>query len=68
VKALADMIAIQNTSTLIEIDGGVGMQNAEALLKAGARVLVAGNSVFKAEDPTKMIKMLKDIGIDIGFV
>jgi hypothetical protein len=30
--------------------------------------LVAGNSVFKAEDPTKMIKMLKDIGIDIGFV
>jgi ribulose-phosphate 3-epimerase len=68
VRALADMIAIQNSSALIEIDGGVGMQNAEALLQAGARVLVAGSSVFKAENPVKMIKMLKDIGTGIGFV
>ena len=62
------MIAIQNASTLIEIDGGVGLQNAEALLKAGARVLVAGSSVFKTENPTKTIQQLKDIGTDIGFV
>lgn len=68
VRALADMIAIQNSSALIEIDGGVGMQNAEVLLQAGARVLVAGSSVFKAENPVKMIKMLKDIGTGIGFV
>lgn len=68
VKALTDMITIQNASTLIEIDGGVGLQNAEALLKAGARVLVAGSSVFKTEDPTATIKRLKDIGKDIGFV
>lgn len=68
VRALADMITIQNSSALIEIDGGVGMQNAEVLLQAGARVLVAGSSVFKAENPVKMIKMLKDIKTGIGFV
>ena len=36
---------------LIEIDGGVGMGNARALLDAGANVLVAGSSVFRSEDP-----------------
>ena len=36
---------------LIEIDGGVGMGNALALVDAGANVLVAGSSVFRSEDP-----------------
>lgn len=36
---------------LIEIDGGVGMGNARALVDAGANVLVAGSSVFRSEDP-----------------
>ena len=36
---------------LIEIDGGVGMGNARALVDAGANVLVAGTSVFRSEDP-----------------
>lgn len=61
VRALSDMIAIQNADTLIEIDGGVGLQNAEALLLAGARVLVAGSAVFKAPDPTDTITRLKAI-------
>ncbi len=68
VKALRDMIEIQNASTLIEIDGGVGLQNAEALLKAGARVLVAGSSVFKADNPTETIAKFKNIGKDMLFV
>ncbi len=68
IRALSDMIATQNADTLIEIDGGVGMQNAEALLKAGARVLVAGSSVFNAPNPTEMIKRLKDIEATISFV
>ena len=38
---------------LIEIDGGVGMGNARALVDAGANVLVAGSSVFKASDPLR---------------
>lgn len=61
VRKLKDLITVRNTSTLIEIDGGVGLHNAEALLKAGADVLVAGNSIFGAEDPAKVIKGFKDI-------
>ena len=62
VETLAEMITVRNLKTLIEIDGGVGLQNAEALLKAGARVLVAGSSVFKAENPSDMISHMKKIG------
>jgi ribulose-phosphate 3-epimerase len=68
VKALRDIIDIQNASTLIEIDGGVGLHNAEALLQAGARVLVAGSSVFKTENPTETISKFKNIGKDMLFV
>jgi len=44
----------------------VGLQNAEALLQAGAQVLVAGSSVFKAENPSTAIKLLKEVGREIG--
>ena len=50
-----------NTEVLIEIDGGVGHQNALALIKAGADVLVAGNAVFGAQNPLEMITELKKI-------
>ena len=50
-----------NTEVLIEIDGGVGHQNALALIKAGADVLVAGNAVFGAQNPMEMITELKKI-------
>ncbi len=62
VQALKEQLAIRNLDKLIEIDGGVGLQNAEALLKVGADVLVAGSSVFKADDPVKAIERLKEIG------
>ena len=64
VRKLHEMITVQNLSTVIEIDGGVGLQNAEELLKAGARVLVAGSSVFKSEDPIDTISRMKSIGQD----
>ena len=63
VKALSDKIITRNLDVLIEIDGGVGLQNAEALLKAGADVLVAGSSVFKSDDPLKTINRFKSIEI-----
>jgi ribulose-phosphate 3-epimerase len=50
-----------NTEVLIEIDGGVGHQNALALIQAGADVLVAGNAVFGAQNPMEMITELKKI-------
>jgi ribulose-phosphate 3-epimerase len=63
VKALREMIDIKNTQTIIEVDGGVGLQNAEAILQAGANALVAGNSVFASDNPHQTIYMLKNLGV-----
>jgi len=52
-----------NDALLIEIDGGVGAANADKLLAAGADVLVAGNSVFAAQDPKAAIQQLKKAGL-----
>lgn len=43
----------------IEVDGGVSSANARILAEAGATMLVAGSSVFKAEDPAKAIAELR---------
>jgi ribulose-phosphate 3-epimerase len=61
IKDLKEMIVRHNASTIIEIDGGVTNKNAVALVQAGADVLVAGNYVFKAEDPIATISDLKKI-------
>ena len=45
--------------TLIEIDGGVTLENAKSIVDAGAHVLVAGNTVFSSPDPKATIKALK---------
>jgi len=63
VKTLKKHIIDRNLNTQIEIDGGVGLQNAESLLKAGADILVAGSSVFKSEDPIETVHKLKSIDI-----
>lgn len=60
-RALREAIIERNLPTLIEIDGGVGLHNAEVLLEAGADVLVAGNAVFKSENPTDIIDRFKRI-------
>jgi len=64
VRKLKAKIIERNLDTLIEIDGGVGLQNAEALLKAGADVLVAGSSVFRSEDPVLTMERFKSIEIN----
>ncbi|MBS7563080.1 ribulose-phosphate 3-epimerase [Mucilaginibacter sp. Bleaf8] len=56
---LKQMAASANPTLHIEVDGGVGSANAAQLIAAGANVLVAGNSVFAAEDPTGAIAALK---------
>lgn len=58
-RQLKEMIISTNSPALIEIDGGVGLHNAESLLQAGADVLVAGSSVFGAKDPEATIRDLK---------
>ncbi len=62
IEQVKERIITRNLPAKIEIDGGVGLQNAEAILKAGADVLVAGSSVFKAENPKEAITRLKEIG------
>ena len=62
IRQLRSMIAKQNATALIEVDGGVNTQNAKALFEAGADVLVAGNAVFKSENPMEVIKELKAHG------
>ncbi len=61
VQRLKEIITLNNTDTLIEIDGGVTDKNAAQLAKAGADVLVAGSFVFKAEDQAQTIKNLKQL-------
>lgn len=60
VKDLKSIITAANASTLIEIDGGITENNAAKLVHAGANVLVAGTTVFKAADPKAMIVTLKN--------
>jgi ribulose-phosphate 3-epimerase len=59
IKKLKNIILSKNTNTLIEIDGGVNLDNASKLFNAGADILVAGNTVFSSDDPTKTILDLK---------
>jgi len=59
VRALKHMIKDRGLKTLIEIDGGVTLENAAAILHTGADILVAGNTVFKDPDPKGMIAKLK---------
>lgn len=59
--ALKQMIVAKGLSTLIEIDGGVTLDNAAALVSAGADVLVAGSSVFNSTDPVATISLFKQI-------
>jgi len=58
IRSLKEMIKEQKTSTLIEVDGGVSLENAPQLIEAGADVLVAGSSVFRSEDPKATIAKL----------
>lgn len=59
IEKLKKLIIDTGSHALIEVDGGVTLDNKAALLSAGADVLVAGNTVFKSENPTETIHLLK---------
>ena len=61
VSQLRHLIEFSESNCQIEIDGGVTSNNANALIEAGANVLVAGSFVFKSDDPTQTIAELKNI-------
>lgn len=60
VAELRQMVDAIGASTLIEVDGGVTVENAAAIIKAGADALVAGNTVFSSADPSKTIQLLSE--------
>ena len=61
IKRMREMIDEQLLNVTIEIDGGVTLENAKLIIDAGADVLVAGSTVFKAADPVATIAALKAI-------
>lgn len=61
IKTLKEMILRRNSLAKIEIDGGVNFENAKSIIEAGADILVAGNTVFSAENPKAAISQLKNI-------
>jgi ribulose-phosphate 3-epimerase len=62
IKLLKKLILEKKSSALIEVDGGVTLENAASIIEAGADVLVAGNTVFASASPIDTIKQLKSIG------
>ena len=59
ISLLKEIILQKGSKSLIEIDGGVNLENAPKLVAAGADVLVAGNTVFGSDNPTETIARLK---------
>ncbi len=61
IRKLRRMLDERNARARIAVDGGIGLQNAEEVLRAGADVLVAGSSIFHSPDPADTIARLKAI-------
>ena len=59
ITQLKKLISNSNSKALIEIDGGVTLENKNKLLNFGADILVAGNTIFSNPDPNEIISKLK---------
>ena len=63
IRKLRKMINDRGLDTMIEIDGGVNLNNIGPLAEAGVDVFVVGNTVFSAGDPVDIIRQLKNAGL-----
>jgi ribulose-phosphate 3-epimerase len=61
IQLLRQRIDQLKLNTVIEVDGGITLQNAKAVIEAGAHGLVAGTTIFNAPDPKGVIQRLKHI-------
>jgi len=61
IKRLKDLIVKKNSNALIEVDGGIGTDNAYEVISAGADILVMGSAFFKSGDYEKFIKKIRKI-------
>jgi len=60
VREARELIKQSGSKARIEVDGGVGLNNAKELAAAGADILVAGNAVFSSADPRLTISQIKN--------
>ena len=63
VKKLKNLILTKKSKCEIQVDGGVNVKNAKELVKNGAGILVAGNYIFKSDNPHEKINSLKNLGL-----
>lgn len=61
IRMLRQRINEMKLNTIIEVDGGITLENASAIIEAGAQSLVIGTSIFKSSEPLNLIKRLKSI-------
>jgi len=61
ISELKELIISRSSPALIEVDGGVTLENAPRLMNAGTDILVAGNTIFKSDNPEKTIALLKSL-------
>ena len=59
ISQLKDFLVKNNLNTIIQVDGGVNLENAQELLNLGCDSLVAGNSIFSTANPLDTIKQFK---------
>ena len=72
VRQARRMIEEGNHRCVIEVDGGIDIETAPKVIKAGAEVLVAGSAIFNAPDPgrkvTELLEVARSVGYDRGYV
>jgi ribulose-phosphate 3-epimerase len=61
VSRLKELILAKNSSSLIEVDGGVNFETGKKLYESGADILVAGSFVFQSDQPCETINRFKDL-------
>jgi len=61
VQQLRKMIDERGLHTLIEVDGGMNIERSKQMTEAGADIIVAGDSIFSAQNPLEMIRLIKKI-------
>jgi len=61
IERLKKLILLSSSKTIIEVDGGVSLENASTILSVGADVLVVGSAIFNSSDPKKSIHKLKNL-------
>jgi len=61
ISEVKTLIASTNSLAKIEVDGGISLKNAAGIIKAGADILVAGNSIFSSKNPKETIEKMKEL-------